>query len=85
MVSMLFEDCDEALEWPVCRGKLRIEDTEEEVDFRPRRPAPEDRRRDVLPRGVIGEGDREVRVAFEPVLLWPATAREMSSFAMPLS
>lgn len=38
---------------------LRMEETDEEVDFRPRRPA-EDR---LLyePRGVIGDGDKEFR------------------------
>lgn len=67
IVSMLFELCELAFEWPACRGMLRMELTEEDVDFRPRRPAPEDRRRDWLPRGVRGEGERDVRVAFEPV------------------
>lgn len=68
IVSRELELCDEAFECPACRGMLRIDDTDDEVDFRPRRPAPEERRRDWLPRGVNGEGDRDWRVPFEPVL-----------------
>lgn len=48
---------------------LRIEDTEEEVDFRPRSPA-EDRRYE--PRGVIGDGDSELRLLrLLRILEWP--------------
>jgi hypothetical protein len=84
IVSRLFELCELALEWPACRGILRMELTDEEVDFRPRSPAPEERRRDWLPRGVIGEGESEVRVAFEPDFWW-LVAREISSLCTPLS
>lgn len=51
------EDVDEAFEceWWWC-GMLRIEDTDDEVDFRPRRPPDERRYED---RGVSGAGDAE--------------------------
>lgn len=55
-----FELVDEALEW-VCWWWWidRIEDTEDDVDLRPRSPADE-RRMAVL--GVSGEGERECRL-----------------------
>ena len=36
--SRLFEDAEEALLCVACRGILRIEETEEDVDLRPRSP-----------------------------------------------
>lgn len=48
---------------------LRIEDTEEDVDFLPRSPAEE---RLYEPRGVIGEGERELRLLrLLRILEWP--------------
>lgn len=57
--AMDADDVDDALEceWWWC-GMLRIEDTEDEVDFRPRRP-PEERRYEE--RGVSGAGEAESR------------------------
>lgn len=54
------EEVDEALlcEWWWC-GMLRIEDTDDDVDLRPRRP-PDDRRYD--DRGVNGAGDADSRL-----------------------
>ena len=43
---------------------LRIDETDEDVDFRPRNPA-EERRYD--PRGVIGDGESEFRLLEWPV------------------
>jgi hypothetical protein len=57
-VSRLLELWDDALLCEGCRGILRIEETEEDVDFRPRRPV-ELRRYDE--RGVTGEGESELR------------------------
>jgi hypothetical protein len=58
------DEVDEALEcewwW---RGMERIEDMDEDVDFRPRRP-PEDRRYE--DRGVNGAGDADSRLDPEP-------------------
>lgn len=58
--TMEAEDVDDALlcEWWWC-GMLRMEDTDEEVDLRPRRP-PEERRYDE--RGVNGAGEAESRL-----------------------
>lgn len=63
----LVEDVDEALEWLwwwLVWCMERIEDTDEEVDLRPRRPA-EDRR--IVDRGVMGDGDSECRL-YEPLV-----------------
>ena len=43
---------------------LRMEETEDDVDLRPRSPA-DDRRYD--PRGVMGDGERELRLLEWPV------------------
>lgn len=39
----------------------RMEETEEDVDLRPRKPVPADERR-MAERGVSGEGDRDCRL-----------------------
>lgn len=60
------EEVEEALlwEWWCVWWRERTEETDEEVDLRPRRPAgPEERR--TVDRGVSGEGDRECRL-YEP-------------------
>jgi hypothetical protein len=66
---------------------LRIEDTEELVDFLPRKPlpvgfVPELERRYMLERGVMGEGERELRWwevrAVAPG--WAPAPAEVSSF-----
>jgi hypothetical protein len=65
---MEMEDVDEAFEceWWWC-GIERIEDTDEEVDLRPRRPPPEERRYEE--RGVRGAGLAERRrVLPEPLV-----------------
>lgn len=53
------ELCEEALLRDVpWRGMLRTEETDEEVDLRPRRPVELRRYED---RGVMGEGERDLR------------------------
>lgn len=55
---------DDALEcecWWWCWWIDRIDDTDDDVDFRPRRP-PEVRRIAVVVRGVSGEGERDCRL-----------------------
>lgn len=57
------EEVEDALEAECrCWWMLRMEDTEEDVDLRPRRP--EERRKDEC--GVSGDGEREVRFWTEP-------------------
>lgn len=63
-VSMLLDEIEEAFEWARVWWILRMEETDEDVDFRPRRPT-EERRYD--PRGVIGDGEREFRLLEWPV------------------
>jgi len=53
------EDVEEALEWVWTWWMLRTDETDEEVDLRPRRPA-EGRRYEEC--GVSGAGDREDRL-----------------------
>jgi hypothetical protein len=58
--SEMLDEVEEAFErewW--CWWMLRIEETDEEVDLRPRRPLLARRK---VPRGVNGEGDNEVRL-----------------------
>lgn len=43
MVSMLFDDIDEALEWEWAWWILLTEETDDEVDLRPRKPTDERR------------------------------------------
>jgi hypothetical protein len=57
IVSRLLELCEDALLCDVWRGMLRTEETEEDVDLRPRSPV-ELRRYEE--RGVIGDGEREL-------------------------
>lgn len=52
------DEVEEALEWLGTWWTLRIEEMEDEVDLRPRRP-PDECRYDE--RGVIGAGEREAR------------------------
>ena len=58
LVVIEADDVDDALECEWTWWMLRTDDTEEDVDFRPRRPALERRYED---RGVNGEGERELR------------------------
>lgn len=58
IVSRLFELREDALLCEVCLGMLRTEETDEDVDLRPRRPA-ELRRYEE--RGVTGDGEMELR------------------------
>ena len=57
-VSILLEDADEALEWVCAWWMLRIDETDDEVDLRPRNPV-EERRYEL--RGVSAEGESEFR------------------------
>lgn len=58
VVSIDFlDDVELAFEW-LCTWKLLIEETDDEVDLRPRRPPDECRRED---RGVNGAGESELR------------------------
>lgn len=57
-VSRLFVDAEDAFECVRAWWMLRIEDTDDEVDLRPRSPA-DDRRYEL--RGVWGAGDSELR------------------------
>lgn len=52
------EDVDDAFEWVCTWWMLRMEETEDEVDLRPRRPV-EERLYDEC--GVRGDGERESR------------------------
>lgn len=62
----LVDDVDDALEWVWwCAWCMDLtEDTDEDVDFRPRRPAEERRTAD---RGVMGDGERDCRLYECPV------------------
>lgn len=64
VVSALFDDADDALERECLWWILRTEETDEDVDLRPRRPA-EDRRYEL--RGVRGDGDKELRLLELPL------------------
>lgn len=63
MTELVVEDVDDALE---CAGGLcmeRMEETDEDVDLRPRRPF--DVRRYDVERGVSGPGESDERLAFK--------------------
>lgn len=58
MLDIDAEDVEDALEW-VLLWKERMDDTDDEVEFRPPRPRPAGRRYEAC--GVSGPGEREVR------------------------
>lgn len=58
MVSILLDDIEEALECEWAWWILLTEETDDEVDLRPRKPTDERR---YEPRGVRGAGDSELR------------------------
>lgn len=61
------EDVEDALEWVCTWWMLRIEETDEEVDLRPRRPTEECRYEE---RGVSGAGEREERLRGVVMRAW---------------
>lgn len=61
MPSERLDDTEDVFEWVCAWWMLRTDETEDDVDLRPRKPADERR---YEPLGVIGDGDNEFRFRF---------------------